>query len=63
MQQRIQSILEKHILKIEETKQDQEDMKEHQTKTYSEIDQFFDLVKKRVEQRCDSLKEDYKRIE
>lgn len=38
-------------------------MKEHQLKTFEVIDTFFDAVKRRVEQRCESLKEECKRIE
>lgn len=38
-------------------------MKEHQQKTFENIDLFFEEVKKRVEARCETLKEDYKKIE
>lgn len=38
-------------------------MNKHKLKTFDQLDTFFDAVKKRVTERCDQLKEDYKKIE
>lgn len=38
-------------------------MKDHQSKTFEQIDAFFESIQKRVEQRQEQLKTDYKQIE
>lgn len=38
-------------------------MVRHKEQTFKQLDEFFDFVKKRVEKRCDDLKEEYKKIE
>ncbi len=63
MQQRINSIIEKHLQKIQDTIHDQDKMKDHQAKTFESIDTFFEGLKKRVEARQEQLKNDYKQIE
>ena len=49
--------------KIQEYKQSQEDLNTYRTQTFDKIDQFFDLVVKRVNERREKLKTDYKTIE
>ena len=63
MRGKIHIILDKHLVKIEETIQNQELMAKHKVQIFEQLDSFFDLVKKRVEKRCDDLKEEYKKIE
>lgn len=38
-------------------------MTKHKKDTFTQIDQFFELVQKRIEQRKEELKEAYKQIE
>jgi len=38
-------------------------MTKHKEQTFKQLEDFFDFVKKRVEKRCDDLKEEYKKIE
>ena len=63
MRGKIHIILDKHLVKIDETIQNQELMAKHKVQIFEQLDSFFDLVKKRVEKRCEDLKEEYKKIE
>ena len=38
-------------------------MTKHKALIFDQIDTFFELVKKRVEKRCEDLKEEYLKIE
>ena len=38
-------------------------MNKHKDQTFKQLDDFFDFVKKKVEKRCEDLKNEYKRIE
>ena len=38
-------------------------MIKNKEQTFKQLDDFFDFVKKKVEKRCDNLKEEYKKIE
>ena len=63
MRGKIHVILDRHLVKIDETIQNQELMGKHKVQIFEQLDSFFDLVKKRVEKRCEDLKEEYKKIE
>lgn len=63
MQEKINVILGKHHEKIEDVKICQDAMAKHKDQTFKQLDDFFDFVKKRVEKRCEDLKEEYKKIE
>ena len=63
MRGKIHVILDRHLVKIDETIQNQELMAKHKVQIFEQLDSFFDLVKKRVEKRCEDLKEEYKKIE
>ena len=49
--------------KIHEYKQKQEELNVNRTQIFDKIDSFFDLVVKRVNERKEKLKTDYKTIE
>lgn len=49
--------------KIREYKQSQDDLNQYRGKIFEKIDHFFDLVVKRVNERREKLKTDYKTIE
>ena len=38
-------------------------MGNHKTLVFDQVDSFFDLVKKKVEKRCEDLKQEYLQIE
>ena len=38
-------------------------MAKHKVQIFEQLDNFFDLVKKRVEKRCEDLKQEFKKIE
>ena len=63
MRGKIHVILDRHLVKIEETIRNQEAMAKHKAQIFDQLDTFFELVKKRVAQRCEDLKEEYKQIE
>lgn len=46
-------ILEKHLQKIDQTIEIQEDMNNYKLKTFDSLDNFFEQVKKRVIERCE----------
>jgi hypothetical protein len=49
--------------KINEYKQKQDSLNTYRSQVFDKIDSFFDLVVKRVNERRDKLKKDYKTIE
>lgn len=63
MRQRIRTILDKHLDKIQHTILLQEDMQRHRQKTFDSMEGFFEELKKKIASRCDALKEEYKLIE
>ena len=63
MRDKIHVILDRHLVKIDETIHSQDAMTKHKAQIFDQLDAFFELVKKRVAQRCEDLKEEYKRIE
>ena len=63
MRGKIHVILDRHLVKIEETIRNQEAMAKHKAQIFDQLDTFFELVKKRVAQRCEDLKEEYRQIE
>jgi len=63
MKGKIHVILDHHMAKIDETVVNQDDMTKHKSLVFEQIDAFFELVKKKVERRCEDLKHEYVRIE
>lgn len=63
MKNKIHIILERHVSKIDETILNQDEMAKHKGLVFDQIESFFELVKKKVEKRCDDLKSEYLRIE
>ena len=63
MKGKIHIILDRHVAKIDETKQNQDEMTRHKSLVFEQIETFFDLVKKKVERRCEDLKSEYLKIE
>ena len=63
MKGKIHVILGRHFTKIDETIHNQEEMQKHKTLVFEQIESFFDIVKKRVEKRCEDLKNEYLQIE
>ena len=63
MKSKIHIILGKHHEKIDDVKICQDAMIKNKEQTFKQLDDFFDFVKKRVEKRCEDLKEEYKKIE
>lgn len=48
MQDRITNILQRHLIKIDETIRAQEEMKEHKQKTFDEIQSYFAELQARL---------------
>ena len=63
MKGKIHVILDRHMDKIDETVVNQDEMARHKTLVFEQIEAFFELVKKKVERRCEDLKQEYIRIE
>ena len=63
MKGKIHIILDRHVHKIDETIQNQEEMARHKALVFEQIESFFELVQKKVEKRCEDLKSEYLRIE
>ena len=63
MQEKIHIILDRHMAKIEETILNQDEMARHKALVFDQIENFFELVKKQVEKRCEDLKHEYLGIE
>ena len=63
MKGKIHVILDRHMAKIDETVVNQDEMASHKTLIFEQIESFFELVKKKVERRCEDLKQEYIRIE
>ena len=63
MKGKIHIILDRHVNKIDETILNQDEMTRHKSLVFEQIEAFFDLVKKKVEQRSEDLKAEYLRIE
>ena len=59
MQDRITNILQRHLIKIDETIRAQEEMKEHKQKTFDEIQSYFTELQARLQQRQEQLLKDY----
>ena len=56
MKGKIHVILDRHVSKIEDTIFNQEEMMKHKSLVFEQLENFFDLVKKKVEKRCEDLK-------